>query len=73
MMMYSRHVQVNMANPTVTTSVLVLTVRIFQMVDATATQFALLNSQDFKFLFYLLEYALQDVCYIRFKLRNIAI
>ena len=54
---------------------LFLTAPIFRMVDATATRFALLNSQDFKFslLFILLEYVSQEACYIRSKLLNIAI
>ena len=46
-----------------------LTIRISQTVDATATRFALLNRQIFKFslLFFLLEYIEQEAWYIRSK------
>ena len=46
-----------------------LTGPIIPTVGDTATWFALLNSQDFKLslLFFLLEYVVQEACYIRSK------
>ena len=52
-----------------------LTVRIFQTVCARATQFTLLNRQDFNIslLLFILEHVLQEACCIRSKLLNISI